>query len=116
RRPSQRDKAVRRSEIAIELGNLVLEDEMIPKSIPGQIRQQAVILVPVVSRVRQDQVGIHLTLELFERVLDVAAVAGKKAVSKTVHRDALTDGATEEQRGARSPPARPGRCRGEPPP
>src|SRR5439155_23478010 len=102
RRPSQRDKAVRRSEIAIELGNLVLEDEMIPKSIPGQIRQQAVILVPVVSMVRQDQVGIHLTLELFERVLDVAAVVRKKAVSKTVDGDALTRGAAEEQRGALS--------------
>ncbi len=43
-------------EIAVVLGNLVLQDQVIPERIPSQIRDQPVILMTIVAIVRKDQI------------------------------------------------------------
>ena len=53
----ERDENVWRSEIAVVLRDLVLEDEVVAKRVPGELAGEAVILVEVVPSVREDEVG-----------------------------------------------------------
>ena len=53
----ERDEAVGRAEIAVEFRDLVFENPVIPKRVPGQVREQAVILMAVVPVVGQHQIG-----------------------------------------------------------
>ena len=52
------------------------------KGIPGQIGNQAMVLVPVIAVVSQDDVGRNTLLERFEILLDFGALVGEKAVAK----------------------------------
>src|SRR3981081_1841749 len=63
-------KKVRRSQIAIILGNLVFQDQMIAKRVPCQFADHPVVLVQVVPVVRQDQVRNKLRLQFFELIFD----------------------------------------------
>src|SRR5262245_21672728 len=51
----ERDEEVRNTEIAVVLGYLVLQNEVISERVPGQLRDQAVVLVEIVAMVSQDQ-------------------------------------------------------------
>ena len=42
-------EAVGRAKIAIELGDLVLENQMIAEGVPGEIRQRAVVLMAILA-------------------------------------------------------------------
>ncbi len=81
----ERDETVRRAEVAVELRNLVLQNQVIPERVPGQIRQHAVILVPVVPIVRQHEVR-STRLQRLEDRLDLGAVVGEEAVAEAVER------------------------------
>jgi hypothetical protein len=54
---------------------------VVAKGIPRQVRDQAVILMPIVSIVREDNVGIELVLEFLELFLDFMAQKRQEAIA-----------------------------------
>ena len=60
---------------------------MVAQRVPRQLADETVILVKVVSRVSEDQVGLDSRLQLLERVLDLAADVREEAVAKAVDDD-----------------------------
>ena len=52
----QRHEHVRHAEVAVELGNFVFEDQVIAERVPGQLVDDAVVLVQIVPAVREDHV------------------------------------------------------------
>ena len=95
------DEDIRRRKVAVVLRDLVLDDQVIPPGVPRQLAYEAVVLVEVVTGVREDQVRFEPSLELFEDVLDLAADVREVSVPKPVDLD--VDGARrgEERIGAR---------------
>src|SRR5512138_3851857 len=79
-------EAVRRPEIAVELGDLVFENQVIPERVPRQIRQDAVILMAVVPIVGEDDIG-RCRLQRLEDPLDLLIVR-KEAVPEMLDDDA----------------------------
>jgi hypothetical protein len=79
---AQRDVEVRPAEISVPLWNLVLENELVAESIPSQVGHDAVILMAVVSRMREDNVRSELPSQTFERILDRIEIRRKVTVSK----------------------------------
>src|SRR6185295_5254117 len=65
----QRHEDVRRPKVAVILRDLVLEDQMIAKRVPGEIRHEAMILVEITPIVGQHEVRRHENLELLEGLL-----------------------------------------------
>src|SRR5947209_19915867 len=58
---------------------------MIPKGIPSQITQDAVVLMQVLAEVREDQAGVDQPLKILKGFLDFAPLRGEKAVTKIVN-------------------------------
>ena len=106
------DEDVGGAQVAVVLGNLVLEDEMVAKRVPGELRCESVILVPIVAVVREDQVGGDDGFQVLEELLDVSSAVRKEAVSEVPDDDLLPLGSRGERpRRLRAPrpPARRGR-------
>src|SRR4029079_7453030 len=61
------------------------------KRVPGQIADDSMILVAVVTIVSKDQVRIQVLvlLQLFQRFLDLGPVVGKETVAKSLYDDFL---------------------------
>ena len=108
----ERDVGVRPTEIAVALHDLVLEDEMVPEGVVGQVRDEPVVLVPVVAVVREDDVGPHLVLERLEVVLDLDRGVREVAVAE---RQRPSSGTRDVGRGGRARCAAP-RSHGRPSP
>ena len=53
----QRDVDVRAAEVAVDLRDLVLQDQVAAERVPGQLAGETVILVEVVAGVREDDLG-----------------------------------------------------------
>ena len=98
----QRHEAIRLAEVAVELGNLVLQNEVVAKRVPGEIREHPVILMTVVPVVREDEIRIGFLLQLLEDRLDVSAFVRKESISKLLGNDSRSTGAFEKQPGASS--------------
>src|SRR5712692_230477 len=94
---------IRRSEVAVELGNLVLEDELVAPGVPRQVGDQPVVLVEITAVVGEDQVGGELPLDRLEVVLDGGAHPGQVAVPVVAdgHRRLLHAFQEGRRRGAR---------------
>src|SRR5271166_165874 len=45
----QRNEEVGRAQVAVVVRNLVLQDQVVPERVPREVRDQAVVLVPVVA-------------------------------------------------------------------
>ena len=58
RRLVERDEEVGRAEVAVVLRDLVLEDEVVAERVPGELAGQPVVLVQVLARVGEDEVGL----------------------------------------------------------
>ena len=69
----QRDVDVRPAQVAVPLGDLVLEDEVIAERVPRELARESMVLVEVVSRVRENEIGVD-PLQILERLLDRFAV------------------------------------------
>ena len=52
----ERHEQIRLAEVAVVFRNFVLKYEMIPKRVPGQFRQQAMVLVRVVAIVSENKI------------------------------------------------------------
>ena len=72
------------AEVAVVLGDLVLQHRVVAPGVPGQLRDQAVVLVPVVAEVGEDEVGRPVTLERLEVLLHPGAGVGEEAVAVRV--------------------------------
>ena len=57
--------------VSVPFRDLVLEDQVIPERVPGQLADQAVVLMEVVTGVREDELGVDPRLELLEDILDL---------------------------------------------
>src|SRR6185436_6984105 len=80
----ERDVDVRVPEVALVLRDLVLEHEVRAERVPGQLRDEPVVLVPVVQMMREDDVGRDLRLDLLERFLDQLALGRHEGVAEVV--------------------------------
>jgi hypothetical protein len=96
-RPIQLDKQVGRSQIAIVLDDLVFEDQVIPESIPGQFGDQPVVLVQVVTVVREDDIGSKGAFQVLEGVLDVRPDVREVPIPEPFHDDCLLRSFAQEQ-------------------
>ena len=74
------------AEVALVLGDLVLQDQVAAEGVPGQLGDQPVVLVPVLEPVGEDQVGVDLGLEPLEALLHGRAV-GEEAVPEPLDGD-----------------------------
>src|SRR5215207_434194 len=91
---------VRRSEVAVVLGNLVLENQVIPKRVPGQLCHQTVVLMKIHPVVRQDEVWSDLAFQPLEKVLDIGAAVRQEAVSEALDDDPMLACAAKERLAA----------------
>ena len=82
--PFERNEIVGRAQIAVIFGNFVLQNQMVAPGIPGQIRYGAMVLVPVVPVVREDEVRQNNLFEFLEGFLDFCSFVGKEAVAKAL--------------------------------
>ena len=78
----KRDEYGRPPQITVVLWNLVFQDEMIAEGIPGQFRQQTVVLVRIVRLVGEYQVRRNQLLQFFKNSLHFGAVIGHESVGK----------------------------------
>src|SRR2546430_14041022 len=83
-------------EIAVVLGDLVLENQMVAKRVPGQLGDETVILMVVTAIMREDDVGNRLTLERFEEVLDLCSGVWKESIAEFLDDDLCPCGAIHE--------------------
>lgn len=81
-------KQIRRSQIAVILGYLVFQNQVIPKRVPGQLTQQAMVLMQVMSIMCEDDVGSY-GFELFEIFLDLDPDVRKETIPKALDDDFL---------------------------
>src|SRR5262245_2610509 len=80
---------------------------MITEGIPGELRDQAVVLVEVATVVREDHVRGAVRLEPFEVFLDRHALIGEEALPEVVDddlpRSRLAEEALRAAHGLRTP-------------
>src|SRR5439155_14763684 len=53
----KRHEKIRLPQIGVVLWNLVFENEMVAESIPGEFREQAVVLMEIMPEMSKDQIG-----------------------------------------------------------
>ena len=75
------------AKVGVVFDHLITEDQVIAKSVPGQIGNDAMILMVVVANVREYQVRTDLSFQSLERLFQQAKVAGEKAVMEIVDSD-----------------------------
>src|SRR5260370_10084636 len=81
-RAVQCDETIWCCQISIVLGNLIFQDQVVSKGVPGQFINHAMILMEIVPIVRQDQVWIELLLEFFEFPFHSRMKRRKETVAK----------------------------------
>src|SRR5690242_12891220 len=88
----KRDIEVRSRHIAVPLWDLVFEDEVVPKRIPGKARNLAMILVRIVPSMAENDIGVDAILQGFEPDLDLVALFREEAVPEVHHLDVVICG------------------------
>src|SRR5215472_6764151 len=80
----ERDEQIGAAEVPLVLGDLVLCNQVIPKRVPGELSEDAVVLMKVVDSVGQYQIGLDSGLETLKLFLDRGANERKEALAKGV--------------------------------
>jgi hypothetical protein len=93
----ERDKKVGRTQVAIVFGDFVFQDEMIPPSVPRKLVYDAVVLMEIVARVGQNQVGREPAFQVLKKLLYLDALIGKEAVAELQDGDMLGSGTLQEK-------------------
>jgi len=96
----ERDEGVRLGQVSIELGNFVFENQMIAKGVPGEIGKNAMILMPIIAEMSEDQVGLNETFELLEVIFDQFTLVGEEAGPEILYNDLRSNRALQEGFGA----------------
>src|SRR5229473_2282098 len=84
RRFIQRHVAVGRGEIAVVLRDFVFEDQVVPKRVPGEVRNHSVILMPVPPIVGEHEIRGDLRLQVLEVLLDLAPQGREESSAEAV--------------------------------
>src|ERR1035437_1017618 len=83
------NEEIRMAEIAVVLGNFEFQNATVAERIPGQFGDHAMVLVPIVSLMSENQVGRSLRFELLEERLDIGGHIGEETVTKRQNADFL---------------------------
>ena len=75
---------------------------MIPERVPGELADQAVVLVEVVPGVREDELGVDARLEILEDILHLGGRVRQVSVPERVDLDRSIPGIRQHLRGARA--------------
>src|SRR6185503_9634270 len=97
----QVDEQVRRAEVSVELRDLVLQDHVVPERVPGELRDQSVILVPILAVMGEDEVRRHPPLDLLEEALHRLPRVRQEAVPEVLDHDLLPLDVAQDGTGAR---------------
>src|SRR5216683_3207208 len=93
----QPKKNVWYSQVTIVLRDLVFQDQVIAKCVPGQFTDHPVILMQIVAIVGQNQVGRKRFLQLFKFALDLRLLRREKGVAIIANHHFLFLRCREEQ-------------------
>ncbi len=94
----QADEKIRRSKIAIILGNFVFEDQLVAKGIPSKFGNNSMVLVKVVSIVSKYQIRLKSFPHGLKEFLDSLPLVRKKTVTIMPDDDFVANSSsTEEQ-------------------
>ena len=72
---------------------------MVAPGVPGQLRDEPVVLMSVIVVVGQDEVRREVRLEILEGFLDQLALERQEAIAKPVDRDLACAGAGQKNLG-----------------
>src|ERR1700730_4436649 len=75
-----RDIDIRLAHVTVPFRNFIFQDQVIAKCVPRMPCDFAMVLMSVITTVRQNDIGCDACLELFEPVLDLSAMHWKEAV------------------------------------
>src|SRR5215831_4310316 len=109
----ERHEDVRTPKIAVDLRDLVFQDQVIAERVPGQLAGKAVILMEVVAGVSEDDLRVDAPLEPLEDLLDLPADIRQKAVPELMDLDTRDSGVLQEGSCARTRLVLAGAGRGE---
>src|SRR6185312_889777 len=76
---------VRLREVAVELGNLIFEHQVIAERVPGQFPEQAMILVAILTAVGQHHIRGNPAAQRFQSLLDFGEEGRKVAIAEFAH-------------------------------
>lgn len=96
----KRHKKIWRGEVAVIFGNFIFENQMVSKGVPSQIGNEAMVLVTVIPKMRENQVWSNVGLQGFKKVLDQGALEWKVAVSEIFCDDVRFGRIAQEHAGA----------------
>src|SRR5262245_3653954 len=81
---AETEENIGRSEVAVVLRELVLEDEVISERVPRQFGREPMVLMAVVRVMGEDEIRDKPGLQVFEYLLHLAADVRQKSVSVVV--------------------------------
>ena len=87
---------VRPAQISVPFRNLVFENELVAEGVPGQVRDNSMVLVPVVARMSKDDVWTEVPGKALELVLDCGELRREIAVAKFMQLDRTLGCGAEE--------------------
>ena len=84
------------TQIAIVFRDLVLKNQVVPERVPRQVRDQTVVLMPIIPVVGENQVGTALSFQRLEIVLDLGAEEREETIAVLLNLDLLSSCAPEK--------------------
>src|SRR4029434_6486030 len=96
----ERYEDIRRPEVAVVLGDLVFENELVSEGVPRELGDQPVVLMEVVAVVGEHEVRGSRTLELLEGLLDSRPVVRQEPITEFLDDDLGFRRAAQEPLGA----------------
>ena len=99
---AQRNKEIRRPEVAVILGNLVLQNEVVPPCIPRQLGHQPMVLMTVRTVVGKDQVRRRPALQVFEEFLHLHRSVREETIAVVPNDNLLLPRPLQEEVGTGS--------------
>ena len=86
----------RATEIPVVFGNLIFQNQVIAKRVPGQFVDETMILVQIMTVVCQNNIGIDSALKTFELIFYLAADVREIPVLEIVYMQVAFHGATQK--------------------
>ena len=96
-RRGERYVAVRLPKVAIPLGNLVLEHDLVAKGVPGEIGKDPMVLVSIASRMREHEIRLNARRECPRKHPSRRRRPQEKTIAKSVEIQLLFGISTQEQ-------------------
>jgi len=78
----ERHEKIRLAEIAIVFGDFVFQNQMIAERVPGQLGDQAMVLVCIFAVLGEYQIRPPLLQLFFKNSFDFCALEGEEAIAK----------------------------------